>query len=139
MMADRGIYHDGWYAATTPIRPPWVTSGPAVKDPATAFRWELYDLNKDWTQHDDIASENPGKLKELQALFWEEAKKYQVLPLDDSVATRLVMPRPNITAGRSEFVYTKPMTGVPQGDSPLLLNCSYNITAEIEVPDGGAE
>src|SRR5262249_28775162 len=67
------------------------------------------------------------------------AEKYQVLPLDASVATRLVAPRPNITAGRSEFVYTKPMTGVPQGDSPLLLNTSYTITADIEVPQGGAE
>jgi arylsulfatase len=59
--------------------------------------------------------------------------------LDASVATRLVMPRPNITAGRSEFVYTRPLTGIPQGDSPLLLNCSYTITADIEVPEGGAE
>jgi arylsulfatase len=55
------------------------------------------------------------------------------------VAPRLVAPRPNITAGRNEFVYTKPMTGVPQGDSPLLLNTSYTITADIDVPAGGAE
>jgi arylsulfatase len=61
------------------------------------------------------------------------------LPLDASVATRLVAPRPNITAGRTEFVYTRPMTGVPQGDSPLLINTSYTITADIEVPEGGAE
>ena len=59
--------------------------------------------------------------------------------MDASVATRLVEPRPNITAGRSEFVYTRPLTGIPQGDSPLLLNTSYTITAEIEVPEGGAE
>ena len=62
-----------------------------------------------------------------------------MLPLDATVATRLVEPRPNITAGRSEFVYTRPLTGIPQGDSPLLLDCSYTITADIEVPDGGAE
>jgi hypothetical protein len=55
------------------------------------------------------------------------------------VAARVVAPRPNITAGRSEFVYTRPMTGLPQGDSPLLLNASYTITADIEVPHGGAE
>ena len=55
------------------------------------------------------------------------------------MATRLVQPRPNLTAGRSEFVYTRPMTGLPQGDSPLLLNCSYTITADIDVPEGGAE
>jgi hypothetical protein len=55
------------------------------------------------------------------------------------VAARIVAPRPNITAGRSEFVYTQPMVGLPQGDSPLLLNTSYTITADIEVPQGGAE
>jgi arylsulfatase len=75
----------------------------------------------------------------MENIFWEEAKKYQVLPLDASVAARIIAPRPNITAGRSEFVYTRPMTGLPQGDSPLLLDCSYTITADIEVPEGGAE
>jgi arylsulfatase len=72
-------------------------------------------------------------------MFVAEAKKYQVFPLDASVAARIVAPRPNITAGRSEFVYTRPMVGLPQGDSPLLLNTSYTITADIEVPQGGAE
>jgi arylsulfatase len=62
-----------------------------------------------------------------------------VLPLDASVATRLVAARPNITAGRTVFTYTKPMTGLPQGDSALLLNCSYTITADVEVPAGGVE
>jgi arylsulfatase len=75
----------------------------------------------------------------MKALFLTEAKKYEVLPLDASVATRLVAPRPNITAGRTEFVYTHPMVGLPQGDSPLLMNCSYTVTADIEVPQGGAE
>ena len=72
-------------------------------------------------------------------MFIAEAKKYQVFPLDASVAARIVAPRPNITAGRSEFVYTRPMTGLPQGDLPLLLNTSYTITADIEVPEAGAE
>ena len=84
--------------------------------------WELYDLSKDWTQSDDVAAKYPEKLKEMKELFLKEARKYQVLPLDASVATRLVQPRPNITAGRTEFVYTRPLTGIPQGDSPLLLN-----------------
>ena len=75
----------------------------------------------------------------MKEIFAREARKYEVLPLDASVATRLVMPRPNITAGRSEFVYTQPLTGIPQGDSPLLLNCSYTITADIDVPTDGAE
>ena len=61
-------------------------------------------------------------MNELKALFLEEARKYYVLPLDASVATRLVAPRPNITAGRSEFTYTRPITGIPQGDSPLAFH-----------------
>jgi len=139
MMGVHGIYHDGWYACTTPTRPPWVLTGPSVADPATAYKWELYDLKKDWTQNDDVAAANPDKLKELQGVFLQEARKYSVLPLDASVATRLVQPRPNITAGRTEFVYTKPMVGLPQGDSPLLLNTSYTITADVEIPAAGAE
>jgi arylsulfatase len=78
-------------------------------------------------------------VKELKQMFIEEAKKYQVFPLDASVAARIVAPRPNITAGRTEFVYTRPMIGLPQGDSPFLLNSSFTITADIEVPAGGAE
>jgi len=101
--------------------------------------FQLYDLTKSWNQSDDIAAENPGKVKELRKKFLKEAKKYQVLPLDASVAARLVAPRPNITAGRTEFVYTRPMVGLPQGDSPALLNSSYTITADITVPKGGAE
>ena len=68
-----------------------------------------------------------------------EARKYQVFPMDASVAARVIAPRPNITAGRTEFVYTHPMVGLPQGDSPQLLNASYTITADITVPEGGAE
>jgi arylsulfatase A-like enzyme len=139
MMGDHAIYQDGWIASTKVIRPPWVTSGPVNQDPVNNVDWELYDLNKDWTQSNDVAAANPKKLEELKSAFLTEAKKYQVLPLDASCATRLVMPRPNITAGRNEFVYTKPVTGIPQGDSPLLLNTSYNLKAEVEIPEGGAE
>ncbi len=139
MMGDHAIYHDGWIASTKVIRSPWEVSGPVNTDPLNNVTWELYDVTKDWTQADDVAAKNPQKLAELKALFLTEAQKYQVLPLDASVATRLVAPRPNITAGRSQFVYTKPMVGLPQGDSPLLLNCSYTITADIDVPQGGAE
>jgi arylsulfatase len=139
MMGDHAIYHEGWIASTKVTRPPWVVAGAANRDPLNNVTWELFDLSKDWTQANDVAAANPGKLAELKALFLREAQKYQVLPLDASVATRLVAPRPNITAGRSEFVYTRPLTGIPQGDSPLLLNTSYTITAEIETPEGGGE
>jgi arylsulfatase A-like enzyme len=139
MMGDHALYHEGWMASTKVTRPPWEAFGPANPDPLNNVTWELYDLNNDPTQFEDVAARYPEKLAELKGLFLREAKKYQVLPLDASVAARIVAPRPNITAGRTEFVYTKPMVGLPQGDSPGLLNTSYTITADIDVPESGAE
>ncbi len=139
MFADRAIYHDGWIASTKVTRPPWRLSGANNPDPANNVTWELYDLSKDWTQSDDVAAANPAKLKELQDLFWSEAEKYQVLPLDSSVAPRVVVPKPSLAAGKTTFTYAGTMTGIPPGDAPSLLNASYTITAEIEVPKGGAE
>ncbi len=104
-----------------------------------SYVWELYDLNQDWTQFNDVSSLYPDKLKEMQALFIMEAAQYQVFPLDNSVAPRVLTPRPSITAGRNEFVYSGEMTGVPHGNAPSLLNTSYTIKAEIEVPEQGAE
>lgn len=72
-------------------------------------------------------------------MFVEEANKYQVFPLDASVGARVAAQRPSLTAGLSELVYTRPMTGVPQGDAPYLLDTSYSLTADITVPEGGAE
>jgi len=139
MMGQWALYHEGWLLSTKVNRAPWEAYGAANPDPLNNQVLELYDLTKDFTQSRNIADQHPDKVKEMKQMFIAEAKKYQVFPMDASVATRLVQPRPNITAGRSEFVYTMPMTGLPQGDSPLLLNTSYTITAEIEVPEGGAE
>ena len=139
MISMHAIYHDGWVAATTPVNPPWELGSAAMKDPATGFKWELYNITKDWTENNNLAASNPQKLKEMQDLFWVEARKYQVLPLDASKFTRFVAPRPSIAAGRTEFNYTLPVTGIPLGDAPSFLNTSYTITADIEVPAGGAE
>jgi arylsulfatase len=139
MMADRALYHDGWIASTKVIRPPWETVGPTNANPAENVTWELYDLTKDWTQTKDVAAANPGKLKLMQDMFWVEAAKYQVLPLDSSVATRVITPKPSLTAGRTVFTYSGELTGIPLGDAPSLLNTSYTITADVEIPSGGAE
>jgi arylsulfatase len=139
MMADRALYHDGWIASTKVVRPPWDLVGAANPDPANDVTWELYDLTKDWTQADDVAAANPEQLKLMQDLFWVEAAKYQVLPLDASVATRLVAPRPSLSAGRTEFTWPGPLTGTPNGDAPFILNSSYNFKAEIEIPEAGAD
>jgi arylsulfatase len=139
MMADRAIYQDGWIASTKVIRPPWDVVGAVNSNPADNVTWELYDLTKDWTQFSDVAAANPTKLKQMQDLFWVEAAKYNVLPLDASVATRVVVPKPSLAAGRTTFTYSGVRTGIPPGDAPSLLNTSYTITADIEVPQGGAE
>jgi arylsulfatase A-like enzyme len=139
MMGDHAIYHDGWMLSTKVKRAPWDAFGPANPDPLNNVTWELYNLKEDYSQVTDVAAKHPEKIEELKKVFLQEARKYEVLPLDASVASRIVAPRPNITSGRTEFVYTVPMTGLPQGDSPLLLNTSYTITAEIEVPQAGAE
>ena len=139
MMGQWALYQDGWLLSTKVNRAPWQAFGPANPDPLNNQVFQLYDLSKNFNQSEDIAAKHPEKVAEMRKAFLAEAKKYQVLPLDASVAARLVAPRPNITAGRSEFVYTRPMVGLPQGDSPLLLNTSYTITADIDVPQGGAE
>jgi arylsulfatase len=139
MMADRAIYHDGWIASTKVIRPPWDIAGAVNPNPAENVTWELYDLTKDWTQFNDVAAANPQKLKLMQDLFWVEAAKYNVLPLDASVATRVVVPKPSLAAGRRLFTYSGELTGIPPGDAPSLLNTSYTVTADVTIPEGGAE
>ena len=139
MFGQWALYHDGWLLSTKVNRAPWEAFGAANPDPLNNQVLELYDLNKDFSQSQNIADKHPEKVKEMKKLFIAEAKKFQVFPMDASVAARIVAPRPNITAGRTEFVYTKPMVGLPQGDSPSILNSSYTITADIDVPEGGAE
>ena len=139
MMGQWALYDDGWLLSTKVDRAPWEAFGPANTDPLNNQVFQLYDLHKNWNQTDDVAAKYPQKVKDLRTKFVAEAKKYQVFPMDASVAARIVAPRPNITAGRTEFVYTRPMTGTPQGDSPFLLDASYTITADVEVPQGGAE
>lgn len=138
MLGDHAIYHDGWIASSKVMRVPWDNSGKGHHDPAS-WPWELYDLSKDWTQYEDVAAKYPEKVKELDALFWQEAGKNQVLPLDATTFTRLVEPRPSLAAGRTVFTYSGEMTGTPNGDAPSVIATSYNFKAEIEVPKGGAE
>ena len=139
MMGQWAIYHDGWMMSTKVDRAPWDAFGPANPDPLNNQVFQLYDLNDNFNQSIDIAAQHPDKVKEMRAMFLEEAKKYQVLPLDASVGARVAAARPSISAGRNEYVYTRPMTGLPQGDAPYVLDTSYTITADITVPEGGAE
>jgi arylsulfatase len=139
MFGQWALYDDGWLLSTKVNRAPWEAFGAANPDPLNNQVLELYDLSTDFSQSKDLAAEHPDKVKAMKDLFVRQARAYQVFPMDASVAARIVAPRPNITAGRTEFVYTRPMVGLPQGDSPSILNSSYRITADIDVPAGGAE
>ena len=103
------------------------------------YKWELYNIAEDYSQNNDLAAKYPDKLKELQELFLVEAKKYQVFPLDNSILARLIVARPSSTAGRTEFTYSGEMSGLPDGSAPNTLAKSYSISAEVEIPQGGAE
>jgi arylsulfatase A-like enzyme len=137
LMSNRGIYHDGWYACTTPPVAPWVLNAPMP--PVANYQWELYNLAEDFSQNNDLAAKLPQKLTELQGVFLAEAKKYNVFPLDNSSFARAITPRPSAVAGKTVFTYSGKISGIPTGNAPDILAKSFTITADIEIPRGGAE
>ncbi len=139
MFGNRALYHEGWVANTTPIKPPWDITKEADKDAAHKFKWELYDLTKDWTQFNDISATYPEKLLELQEMFLVEAAKHNVLPFDTSAAQRTNIPRPSHIGGKTKFTYSGKISGIPNNDAPNILNHSFIISADIEIPQEGAE
>ncbi len=139
MVGNRGIYHDGWMANTTPFAPPWDLATGKLPDVVTGYKWELYHITDDYSQDNDLAAKNPDKLKELQALFLSEAAKYNVLPLDNSGFVRLQTPRPSAVAGKTVFTYSGDYASIPVGSAPDVLDKDFTITANITVPKGGAE
>src|SRR5271157_3348690 len=139
MFGNRAIYHDGWIAATTPPAPPWALGTAKLPDVVNGYKWELYNIADDYSEYNDLAAKNPDKLKELQALFLKEAAKYQVFPLDNSLLARVATPRPSATAGQTVFTYVGENSNIPVANAPSLLDKDYTITAEVTIPDGGAE
>jgi hypothetical protein len=139
MLGNRAIYQDGWVAATTPATLPWELSTKTPPDVITGYNWELYNVQQDPTQADDLAAKMPDKLKQMQDLFYLEAKKYNVLPLDNSTLARWNTPRPSLTAGRTVFNYSGELIGTPASAAPSILDKSYTITAEVDIPESGAE
>jgi arylsulfatase A-like enzyme len=135
MFANRAIYHDGWIAATTPPAPPWLLGTAKLpEDVVNGYKWELYNIAEDYSESNDLAAKMPDKLRELQELFMVEATKYNVFPLDNSVLSRIITPRPSATAGRNTFTYSGELSGLPESDAPSILNRSYTITAEVDIP-----
>jgi arylsulfatase A-like enzyme len=138
MVGNRAIYHDGWIASTTPPAAPWLLATGKLTD-INDYNWELYHVAEDYSQNNDLAAKMPDKLKEMQALFMTEAAKYQVLPLDNTGFARLLTHRPSAVAGKTVFTYTGENADIPVGNAPSILDRDYTITADITVPQGGAE
>ena len=139
MLGNRAIYSDGWMATTTPPTAPW---SPLAKpgDVINDWEWELYNVEEDFSQAHNLADANPEKLKELQYLFYGEARKYDVFPIDNSKVDRLdVALRPSLTEGRSEFTYYDNMTRIPEGTAPDFKNKSHTITAYVEIEGGDTD
>ena len=116
---------------------PW--EGARVTPEPDSLPWELYNIDKDFSEADDLAAKMPEKLAQMKDLWWAEAARYDVLPLDKRKTMRLnaeAMGRPTPTAGRTKFTYYPGVVALPSGSAPNLLNKSFQVTADVEVPKG---
>jgi arylsulfatase len=137
IFGNRAIYHDGWFAGTI-HKAPWEAKprGGLLDD-----KWELYDTRKDFSLVNDLAAKNPAKLKELQDVFMKEAIANRVLPIDDRVFERInpaTAGRPDLMGGRTSLTLAEGMTGMSENVFINIKNRSLSITAEVEIPQGGA-
>src|SRR4030042_3255681 len=139
MVANRGIFHKGG-AGVTKHRTPWSAldaKPPAFDDDV----WELYDTTKDWSQSKDLSKENPQKLHELQRLWLIEATRYKVLPLDDRMMEKMNQDqagRPILIKGKNQMLFGG-MGRLSENCVLNIKNKSHSVTAEIVVPEKGAE
>jgi arylsulfatase A-like enzyme len=139
MFGNRAIYHDGWIACTTPPAPPWLMGLAKMPDVVNGYKWELYNIANDYSEDNDLASKMPDKLREMQELFLVEASKYDVFPLDNTVIQRALEARPSATAGRTLFTYSGELSGLDPSNAPNVVDKSYTITAEVQIPEGGGD
>ncbi|MGD9631994.1 MAG: arylsulfatase [Pirellulales bacterium] len=138
MFVNRGIYHDGWMASATSFEPWNPNRGSFDPDKQS---WELYNIDEDFSQANDLAAKYPEKLRQLQDLWWVEAAKYNVLPLDWRGTERFnaeAMGRPSLIRGRKSMTYYPGTIGVPDAASPPMINKSWTITADVDLPDDKA-
>jgi hypothetical protein len=139
MVSNRAMYQDGWMASSLAYLP-WAATRTGY-DPDKA-KWELYHIDQDFSQADDLATKNPEKLKALIDLWWAEAARHDVLPLDWRAVERMsdqLTGRPSLAAGRNTFVYETPLVALPEASAPDLKNKSFTITAEAEIPQEGGD
>jgi arylsulfatase len=133
MIGNRAIYHDGWFAGTI-HKAPWELE---PRRPLAEDIWELYNVNEDFSQANNLADQNPEKLEEMKKLFLEEAVKYNALPLDDRSIERLdpaIAGRPDLMNGRTRLELYEGAKGIPENAFINIKNTSITITAEVDVP-----
>jgi arylsulfatase len=138
MFGNRAIYQDGWVAAAK-HKTPWA---PAPDGPLDQDGWELYNVAEDFSQANDLSTSNPQKLEAMQELFISEAIKYNVLPLDDRTYERFnaaIAGRPDLMGDRTTLTLYEGMTGIMENAFINVKNRSHTITAEVEIPEGGAD
>lgn len=136
IFANRAIYKDGWWAASLSFEPWQAERG--EYDPFKA-KWELYNLDKDFSQARNVAAQNPDKVRELEALWWAEASRNNALPLDWRGAERFsaeLTGKPSLAGDRKKFVYPGNFSGLPEAAAPDLKNKSFSVGATVEVKDG---
>lgn len=135
VFSNRAIYHDGW-VATHQHTLPW------KQDVAPGYaneKWQLYNIDKDFSEAEDVAAKYPDKLKELKQLFDKEAEKNKVYPLDDRGAQRLTIPKPSPIEGRTKFVFHEGAIRIPETAAPNTKNCSWNMIANVETSSKGKD
>ena len=135
IFGNAGLYHEGWMANTKVFVDPW--SGKSVEvDWMKDVKWELYNIDKDFSQSEDLAASNPEKLAEMKNLFFAEAAKNDALPIDNSKAARFATEnRPSLTRGRTSFTYFQGMKRIPEGAAPEIKNISWSLTADLDLKD----
>jgi arylsulfatase len=137
IMASRGIYHDGWFASARGPREPWVSGIPkGVKEwsPLTD-KWELYNIDKDWSQANDLAATEPKKLEEMKSLFIMESTKYKNLPIGGGLwSTAMFHPEDAPASALTEWAFEAPIVGMPESAAPKLGKNSSLVTMELELP-----
>lgn len=135
IFGNSGIYHDGWFAGTRPFRLPW-SGGGADVDVLTT-EWELYNIDEDFSQSNNLAAEMPEKLREMQVRFYAEAAKNNVLPIQTSAAERFGEGiRPSLLGDRTSFTYTARVKRIPEGTAPPIKNRSWSLTADVTLTEG---
>ncbi len=147
MLGHRSIYHDGWRAVCPWPGPSFTEAGTGFGNPIPAEKltemdakdWELYHVAEDFAENHNVAEGNRAKLIELIATWYVEAGKYKVLPVDGRGMPRMLDERPQITKDRKRYTFYPHTQAVPDNAGPRLLNRTHSITADVEIPEGGAE